>query len=93
MGRPPGRPPSPTKPFRIIGNIYYVGQTDNSKPGVDETAYLISTTQGLILLDVGEETTVPQITENIPKLGFKLQDVKLILASTRIQTTLRGLPR
>lgn len=79
-GRRPDRP-VPTKPFRIIGNIYYVGQTDNSRPGTDDAAYLISTSQGLILLDTGEEDTVPQIDENIKRLGFKIQDIKFILNS------------
>lgn len=79
-GRRPDRP-VPIKPFHMIGNIYYVGQIDNSLPGFDDAAYLIRTSQGLILLDTGEEPTVPQIRENIQKLGFKIQDIKFILNS------------
>ena len=71
----------PAKPFQIIGNIYYVGQIDNSKPGSDDASYLITTSEGLILLDTGEEGTVPQIRENVQKLGFRLGDVKLLIHS------------
>jgi len=44
-GLRPRRPdqPVPAKPFHIIGNIYYVGQTDTSQPGSDDAAYLITT--------------------------------------------------
>jgi metallo-beta-lactamase class B len=64
----------PVTPFRIIGDIYYVGASDI-------TSYLIATPQGLILLDGGFAETVPQITSNIAALGFKLGDVKLLLNS------------
>jgi metallo-beta-lactamase class B len=71
----------PTKPFQIIGNIYYVGQTDNAEPGSDDASYLITTSEGHILLDSGEEGTVPQIRENVQKLGFRLEDIKLLIHS------------
>jgi metallo-beta-lactamase class B len=71
----------PTKPFRIIGNIYYVGQTDNSLPGSDDAAYLITTPEGHILLDTGFETTVPQIRENIRVVGFRLEEIKYLIHS------------
>jgi metallo-beta-lactamase class B len=71
----------PTKPFKIIGNIYYVGQTDNSLPGSDDASYLITTPQGHILLDTGEERTVPQIKANIQKLGLKYEDIKYLIHS------------
>jgi len=62
----------PVEPFRIIGNIYYVGASD-------VTSYLITTTQGHILIDGGFEETVPQIKANVAKLGFKLEDIKILL--------------
>src|SRR5690349_16668580 len=46
---------APFKPFRIIGNIYYVGATGVS-------SFLITTPQGHILIDTGFEMTVPRIT-------------------------------
>jgi metallo-beta-lactamase class B len=64
----------PVEPFRIAGNIYYVGASDI-------TSYLITTPKGHILIDSGFIETVPQITANIAKLGFKVEDVKFILSS------------
>jgi metallo-beta-lactamase class B len=62
----------PVEPFKIIGNIYYVGASDI-------TSYLITTPRGHILIDSGFEETVPQIKANVAKLGFKLEDVKILL--------------
>lgn len=64
----------PVKPFRVAGNIYYVGVA-----GV--TSFLITTPAGHILLDGGFAETVPHIQESIAQLGFKLQDVKVLLNS------------
>lgn len=64
----------PIKPFRIIGNIYYVG-------AYDVTSFLITTPAGHILLDSGFAETVPQIKENIATLGFRLEDVKILINS------------
>jgi metallo-beta-lactamase class B len=62
----------PVEPFKIIGNIYYVGASD-------VTSFLITTPQGHILIDAGFAETVPQIKANITKLGFKLEDIKILL--------------
>ena len=62
----------PVEPFKIVGNIYYVGASD-------VTSYLIATPQGHILIDSGFEETAPQIKANVAKLGFKLEDVKILL--------------
>jgi len=64
----------PVAPFRIIGNIYYVGASDIA-------SYLIVTPAGNILLDGGFVETAPQIEANIQTLGFKLSDVKILLNS------------
>ncbi len=64
----------PVAPFKIIGNIYYVGASD-------VTAYLITTPQGHILIDAGFAETVPQIKSNVAKLGFKLEDIKILLVN------------
>lgn len=64
----------PVPPFHIIGNIYYVGASDI-------TSYLIVTSSGGILLDVGFVETAPQIEANIKTLGFKLSDVKILISS------------
>ena len=64
----------PVEPFRIIGNVYYVGASDI-------TSFLITTPKGHFLLDAGFAETVPQIKENVKRLGFKLEDVKFLLNS------------
>src|SRR5277367_3463762 len=64
----------PAVPFRIIGNIYYVGASDIA-------SYLIHTPAGDIVLDGGLVQTAPQIEANIKTLGFKLSDVKILLNS------------
>src|SRR6185437_2656689 len=71
------QPPSwrqPVKPFRVIGNLYYVGSADL-------TSYLFVTPKGNILLDVGLPENVPLVEANIKKLGFRAEDVKVLLNS------------
>jgi metallo-beta-lactamase class B len=64
----------PVAPFRIAGNLYYVG-------AIEITSYLITTPEGHFLLDGGFVETAPQIERNIGLLGFKLRDVKYLLSS------------
>jgi metallo-beta-lactamase class B len=65
---------TPAAPFRIIGNVYYVGASD-------VTSFLIVTPAGDIVLDGGLAQTAPQIEANIQTLGFKVNDVKILLNS------------
>jgi metallo-beta-lactamase class B len=64
----------PVPPFRIAGNLYYVGAKEVS-------SFLITTPQGHILLDGGFRETAPQIEQNMAQFGFKLADVKILLNS------------
>lgn len=64
----------PVAPFRIAGNIYYVGANEI-------TSYLITTPMGHILLDGGFKETAPMILANIEKLGFRPKDVRILLSS------------
>jgi metallo-beta-lactamase class B len=64
----------PVEPFRIIGNIYYVGASDIA-------SYLITSAKGHILIDGGFVETAPMIRDNIRRLGFKVEDVKYLLNS------------
>ena len=64
----------PFKPFRIIGNIHYVG-TNNL------ACYLITSPGGHILIDTAMEESAPSIRANIEALGYKLKYVRMILAS------------
>ena len=64
----------PREPFRVFGNTYYVG-TDGL------SALLVTGDAGHVLLDAGLPESAPLIDANIRKLGFKTEDVKLILIS------------
>jgi metallo-beta-lactamase class B len=64
----------PREPFKIFGNTYYVG-TDGL------SSILVVGDAGLILLDGGLEQSAALIDANIRKLGFKTEDVKLIVNS------------
>ena len=64
----------PREPFKIFGNSYFVG-TDGL------SAILIVGDAGLVLLDGGLEQSAALIDANIRKLGFRTEDVKLIVNS------------
>jgi metallo-beta-lactamase class B len=59
---------------RVIGNVYYVGSKDLA-------SYLITTPEGHILINSGFEQTVPLIRAGVESLGFKVRDIKVLLAS------------
>ena len=65
---------NPFPPYRIIGNVYYVGSQGLA-------SYLITTKEGHILINSSLESSVPLIRESIEKLGFKFGDVKVLLIS------------
>src|SRR6266404_2399862 len=70
-------PPEWYEPFpahKVVGNVYYVGSKDLA-------IYLISTDQGHILINSGFERTVPLIQKSVESLGFRMTDVKILLAS------------
>lgn len=64
----------PVEPFRIAGNLYYVGATDIA-------AYLVTTPEGHIVIDGGFPETAPLIRDSITALGFDITDVKILLNS------------
>jgi len=64
----------PFPPFRIAGNLYYVGSEDLA-------AYLVVTPQGNILINSNLESSPPQIKKAIESLGFKFGDTKILLIS------------
>lgn len=65
---------TPVEPFRIAGELYYVG-------AANVTSLLIATPDGHILIDGGFQETAPLIHANVRKLGFRIQDVKAILST------------
>ena len=66
------QPVSP--PVRIVGNLYYVGDTDLA-------AYLVVTPKGHILINSGFEYSVNEIRGRMKALGFRFSDIKILLAT------------
>jgi metallo-beta-lactamase class B len=64
----------PQAPFRVFGNTYYVGTHGLS-------SILITSDSGHVLIDGDLQESVQQIVSNIRSLGFRIEDVKLILNS------------
>lgn len=63
----------PTKPYRVVGNIYYVGTEGIS-------SWLITSSEGHVVLDGGPNAeTGKQVERNITALGFQLADVKILI--------------
>lgn len=80
------------EPFRIIGNVYFVGTFQAS-------CHLIDTGEGLIMIDPGYSNTLYLVLNSMYKLGFKPEDVKYIInthwhgdhtAATRAMVDLSG---
>ena len=69
-----GRVLTKMTPFRMIGNIYFIGTKEAS-------CHLIDTGDGLILIDTGYEESAQTILESMNTLGFNIADVKYILHS------------
>src|SRR2546421_825626 len=64
----------PFPPFRIAGNLYYVGSKGLAN-------YLITTPQGHILINSDLEQSVPLIRSSVEKLGFRFDDIRILLLS------------
>ena len=72
-----GRPDTdsePQAPFKIAGNVYYVGSNTIA-------SLLVATPRGHILLDTGTQKMAAVVFPNIVKLGFKPADIKVMLIS------------
>ena len=62
------------EPFKIKGNLYFVGCFAAS-------SHLIATEEGLILLDTGYPQNLYLLINSIYKLGFDIKDIKYIIHS------------
>ena len=62
------------EPFRIAGNLYYVGT-------YDLTSYLLTTPKGHILINTGLPGSDSLIRKHVEALGFKFSDIKILLAT------------
>jgi metallo-beta-lactamase class B len=65
---------APQPPLRLFGNVYYVGARGVS-------AILITSAEGHVLLDAPMQENVAMVVSSITALGFRVEDVKLILNS------------
>lgn len=65
---------TPLTPFKISGNLYYVGSRDLA-------AFLVATPQGNILINSNLESSPPQIRAAVEQLGFQWADIKILLTS------------
>ena len=64
----------PVEPFRIIGNIYYVGTNELG-------AYLLKTSEGAILVDGGLPQSAQLIAHSIEAIGVPLGSVKILVTT------------
>ena len=66
-----------SRPFpghRVIGNLYAVGTYDLG-------VFLITSAEGHILINTALENSTPLIRTNVEDLGFRLEDVKILLTT------------
>lgn len=64
----------PFPPHHIVGNVYYVGSRGLA-------SYLITTSEGNILINSSLDSSVPLIRDSAEKLGFRFSDIKILLIS------------
>ena len=64
----------PATPHQVIGPVYFVGTNSLA-------AFLITTPAGHILLDPGFEEAAPLVKSSIRSLGFKYEDIRVLLNS------------
>jgi len=65
---------APLTPFRVAGNLYYVGSRDLA-------AYLVATPEGNILINANLESSPPLIRRSVEQLGFRWADTRILLSS------------
>jgi metallo-beta-lactamase class B len=65
---------TPIAPFKISGNLYYVGSRDLA-------AYLVVTPAGNILINANLESSPALIRRSVDQLGFRWADTKILLNS------------
>lgn len=65
---------APFPPHRVVDNLYFVGTQALG-------TFLVATPDGHILINSDYETTVPVIRASVEQLGFKFEDIKIVLGS------------
>lgn len=79
--RPSGPPPAPARetwyaePQKVFDNLYFVGMTEYS-------AWAITTSQGIILLDaIFDYSVEAEVDDGLRKLGLNPADIKYVIVS------------
>lgn len=62
------------KPFRVAGDVYFVGT-------IPASTHIIDTGDGLILIDSGYPQSLYLVIANMAELGFSYKDIKYIVHS------------
>ena len=65
---------APAEPFKIVGNLYFVGNANGE-------VFLLTSPQGHIMLGAGGADSAEAVQKNIETLGFKMTDIKAILVN------------
>ena len=65
---------APAEPFKIMGNLYFVGNANGE-------VFLLTSPQGHIMLGTGAANSAEAVQHNIESLGFKMRDIKAILTN------------
>jgi metallo-beta-lactamase class B len=65
---------TPSEPFKVIDNVYYVGTAGLA-------SFLVTSPNGHVLINSALPEGAALIKANIEKLGFKLTDIKYLLSS------------
>lgn len=64
----------PWPAHRIVGNMYYVGTRNLG-------SFLVVTDAGHILINTSYEETLPLLRMSVEELGFRVEDIRIILGS------------
>ena len=64
----------PFPAHKIVGNIYFVGESRHA-------SFLVTTPEGHILINSNYERNLPWVRESIEDLGFRFDDIKIVLGS------------
>jgi metallo-beta-lactamase class B len=64
----------PTEPFRVVGTVHYVGTAELG-------AYLITSSEGHILIDGGLPSSAVPIEASIRKLGLDPKEIRILLTT------------
>jgi len=62
----------PAEPFKIMGNLYFVGNANGE-------VFLLTSPQGHIMMGAGSVNSTEAVQKNIESMGFKMTDIKAIL--------------